>query len=85
MAGLLSPPPEKPDYRKELTQVQGEEVLAGYDRILKPLARLGKDGLTRFYADFAWPWKWTNWASDRRRDMGDSDAAWEWISRRKPC
>ncbi len=51
-------------------------MLAGYDRILKPLACLGgKDGFARFYADFAWPWKWTSWAYERRR----TGAGVEWI------
>ncbi len=58
MAGVLALPPSYPDERKLVTQAQGDEVLAGYDHILKPLACLGEDGLARFYADFAWPWKW---------------------------
>ncbi|EAQ83070.1 predicted protein [Chaetomium globosum CBS 148.51] len=65
MAGLRGWSPAYPDGREELTQAQGDAVLAGYDRILRPLARLGKHGLTRFYADFAWPWKWTNWVGER--------------------
>jgi hypothetical protein len=55
-------------------------VLAGYHRILKPLARLGgKEGLNRFHADFALPWKWTTWVSERFGDVDDSVAAREWI------
>jgi hypothetical protein len=80
MAGTVSSRPDYPDDRKTLTQAQGDEVLAGYDRILEPLARLGgKDGLTRFYADFAWPWKWTEWARDSRRDIANYEAAREWM------
>jgi hypothetical protein len=78
MAGSLWHYPEKPDDRGELTQEQGDKVLAGYDRILKPLACLGgEDGVAHFYADFAWPWKWTNWALERRQAMSHG-AGDEW-------
>jgi hypothetical protein len=80
IAGSLSSPPKHPDERKALTPAQGDEVLAGYHRILKPLARLGgKEGLNRFHADFALPWKWTTWVSERFGDVDDSVAAREWI------
>jgi hypothetical protein len=80
MAGSLSSSPKHPDKRETLTQEQGDEILAGYDRILKPLARLGgKDGLNRFYADFAWPWKWTKWASEMFPYHDDWEANCEWI------
>ena len=49
---------------KELTQAQGKEVLAGYRRILGPLKHLdaaSNNGLARFYAEMAWPWKWGEW------------------------
>ncbi|KAK4152405.1 hypothetical protein C8A00DRAFT_44557 [Chaetomidium leptoderma] len=80
MAGSISKIPERPDDRQELSRAQGDEVLAGYNRTLKPLACLGghgKDGLAQFYADFAWPWKWTSWAYERRRDIGYK-AGQEW-------
>ena len=44
-------------------------MLAGYDHILKPLACLGEDGLARFYADFAWPWKWVRPVYDGHREL----------------
>jgi hypothetical protein len=71
MAGSLGKIPEYPDERQELSPAQGNRVLAGYDRILRPLACLGgRDGLAHFYADFAWPWKWTTWAYARRQELG---------------
>ncbi len=79
MAGSLLYPPQHPDQRKEVTQAQGDEVLAGYDRIIKPLACLGAEsGLTRFYADFAWPWKWTTWAHETHLALGGREAALNW-------
>ncbi len=71
MAGSLAWPPEHPDERKTVTQAQGDQVLAGYDRILRPLARLGsgEDGFARFYADFAWPWKWVRPLYDGDREL----------------
>ncbi|KAH6855372.1 hypothetical protein B0I37DRAFT_54943 [Chaetomium sp. MPI-CAGE-AT-0009] len=79
MAGSRMWSPRYPDDREELTQVQGDAVLAGYDRILKPLARLGKHGLTRFYADFAWPWKWTNWVNERLLATNEYGADRYWL------
>lgn len=79
MAGSLSWSPEHPDQRVELTEGQGGEVLAGYERIVKPLALLtGQDGIARFYADFAWPWKWTTWA-DEKRWATEYEAWWKWM------
>jgi hypothetical protein len=70
MAGLLSRAPDGPDRRDELLTAQGEQVLAGYGRILKSLACLGgEDGFKRFYADFGWPWKWTKLAYTTRREI----------------
>ncbi|KAK4044117.1 hypothetical protein C8A01DRAFT_43049 [Parachaetomium inaequale] len=49
--------PDRPDSREELSPAQGDQVLAGYDRILRPLACLGgKDGLAQ-------------WAYQRRQEM----------------
>jgi hypothetical protein len=82
MSGLLRMGPDHPDGRQEVSEAQGIQVLAGYDRILKPLARLGgDDGFAQFYADFAWPWKWTKWAREKYRAMGpwrepDGGEAW---------
>ncbi|KAK3308756.1 uncharacterized protein B0T15DRAFT_483349 [Chaetomium strumarium] len=78
MAGSLSHVPDGPDHRYELSREQGEQVLAGYNRILESLDCLGgEDGVARFYADFAWPWKWTNWAYARRELLG-LQAGEEW-------
>ncbi|KAH6641207.1 hypothetical protein F5144DRAFT_506277 [Chaetomium tenue] len=83
MAGSLSHRPPQPDSRREVSQGEGDNVLAGYDRILEPLACLGgEDGLAQFYADFAWPWKWTSWASETRRAM-NRDTAREWTKSRE--
>ncbi len=79
MAGAARLPPEAPDQRWELTQAQGDEVLAGYNRILRPLACLGEGGLAHFYADLAWPWKWAAWDDHRVDDVGRSEALWDCI------
>lgn len=52
---------ENPKDRQYMTRQQGRKVLAGYTRILGPLAYLGSVSLARFYADFAWPWFWTSY------------------------
>lgn len=83
MAGSPTYPPDHPDSRDGVTQAQGCQVLAGYDRIVQPLARLGGEGgLTRFYADFTWPWRWTEWVnrkSDEMAGQGNSDAFFAWM------
>ncbi len=67
--------------RRDLTQAEGDAVLAGYWRILEPLTRLGANqedgaGLAKFYAEMAWPWRWTSWEMEEH--MND-EAPWEWI------
>lgn len=42
--------------REPMTAEQGEEVIAGYWRILRPLVELRE--LRRFYASFVSPWRW---------------------------
>ena len=79
MAGAARLPPEAPDQRWELTQAQGDEVLAGYNRILRPLACLGEGGLAHFHAALAWPWKWAAWDDHRVDDVGRSEALWDCI------
>ena len=79
MAGVKSISPEFPGQRGELSQAQGDEVLAGYNRILRPLACLSEGGLAHFYADFAWPWKWTNWDENMLEEMGSPEAVWDWL------
>ncbi|EAQ86274.1 predicted protein [Chaetomium globosum CBS 148.51] len=76
MAGTVSRSPNRPEHRTELSQAQGDAVLAGYDRILQPLACLGGE-LGQFYADFAWPWKWTRWSLDMLQALSlESGPAW---------
>ncbi len=74
MAGTRDWPPQPPDERGEVSQEQGDEVLAGYHRILRPLACLREHDLSHFYADFAWPWEWTSFADD-----GSQEDIREWI------
>lgn len=75
MAGTGAWPP---DYREQVTKAQGDEVLVGYKRILEPLAILcGSGGLARFYAHFAWPWKWNAWVRERiLADEEEAGLAW---------
>ncbi|KAL1851735.1 hypothetical protein Daus18300_012420 [Diaporthe australafricana] len=53
--------------RRDMSKVNGHEVLKAYTRILGPLAELGSVGLARFYAHFVWPWTWTEEVQDRVR------------------
>ncbi|KAK4149911.1 hypothetical protein C8A00DRAFT_46578 [Chaetomidium leptoderma] len=78
MAGSLDFPPEGSG---KMTRAQGKEVLATYTRVLSPLQRLdpGSDGgLARFYAELAWPFRWTRWAASKlewpKREQG-----WDWL------
>ena len=81
MAGSLLLSPQHPDERRNVTQAQGDQVLASYDRILKPLARLGsgEDGFARFYADFAWPWKWVRPVYDGHRELVEYEDVRMWF------
>ncbi len=61
------------EYR-EMTQVAGDAVLAGYQRIVEPLALLGASredgaGLARFYAEIACPWLWTRRVRSRKERL----------------
>jgi hypothetical protein len=78
VAGLLALPPSHPDERALVTQAQGDQVLAGYERILRPLACLGEDGLARFHADFAWPWKWVRPAYDGHQELTNYQQLLAW-------
>lgn len=65
----------KSDYFSLLRHVskeQGEEILAGYNRILEPLVQLGGEGgLAGSYADFDWPWS-QDWETlERVLQLGD--------------
>ncbi len=81
MAGSLLLSPQHPDERRNVTQAQGDQVLASYDRILKPLARLGsgEDGFARFYADFAWPWEWVRPVYDGHRELVEYEDVRMWF------
>ncbi|KAK4039010.1 hypothetical protein C8A01DRAFT_47464 [Parachaetomium inaequale] len=64
----------RPNGGKELTREQGNAILAGYLRILGPLQRLdaaSNNGLARFHAEMVWPWRWTDWAVERDRELKD--------------
>jgi hypothetical protein len=64
-----------PEHRENMTKEEGNEILKGYARILGPLARLGDIDLGRFYAQFAWPWRWTPRVCRRI----ESDDGLEWL------
>ncbi len=79
MAGVLDIPPHSPDERRELTQAQGDQVLAGYNRILSTLACFREGGLAHFYANFAWPWKWASWSEDILEDTDTPGVVRDWL------
>jgi hypothetical protein len=79
MAGSRQWPPQPPDERQELSQEQGDQVLAGYRRILSPLACLREHGLAHFYADFVSPWKWRNWMDNAPPEEQNPEAGWQWV------
>ncbi|KAK4096723.1 hypothetical protein N658DRAFT_501250 [Parathielavia hyrcaniae] len=79
MAGSRQWPPQPPDERQELSQEQGDQVLAGYRRILSPLACLREHGLAHFYADFVSPWKWRNWMDNAPPEEQNPEASWQWV------
>jgi hypothetical protein len=67
---------------RDLTRAEGDAVVAGYRRILEPLTRLGASGedgtgLARFYAEMAWPWRWTSWVSENQRNP---EVPWDWVA-----
>lgn len=68
---------------------QGRNALNVYMGILRPLARLGgADGLARFYADLAWPWRWPDWRRRTVWELGwSSHSLWsrsrkQWLKER---
>ena len=77
--GCGKAPSGGPDQRWELTQAQGDEVQAGYNRILRPLACLGEGGLAHFYADLVWPWIWKASDDFRLDEEGGHKALWDGI------
>ncbi|KAG7293651.1 hypothetical protein NEMBOFW57_003706 [Staphylotrichum longicolle] len=71
------------------SEYQGKNALNVYMGILRPLARLGgTDGLARFYADLAWPWRWPNWPRHTIWELGwPSEGLWsrsrkQWLKER---
>ncbi len=77
MAGSANIPPESPDERDRLTQAQGDEILAAYKRILRPLGYLGEGGVGGFYAQFVWPWKWSPRSIG---SFGEAGAFSDWVT-----
>ncbi|KAL2131696.1 hypothetical protein VTI74DRAFT_4715 [Chaetomium olivicolor] len=68
----------RPEGSGEMTRAQGKEVLATYNRILSPLRRLdatSDGGLARFYAELAWPYRWTRCVTNK---LGEEDAL-DWL------
>lgn len=66
----------EPEGAREMTQAQGEKVLALYHAIYAPLRSLdvpSEGGLARFYADLAWPWQWTPWVDSRLEEAQGGD------------
>lgn len=64
-----------PASRRDVSQEEGEDILAGYNRILEPLVQLGGEGgLAEFHADFDWPWSRTNETLDAVLEH-----MWEWV------
>ncbi|KAK3393244.1 hypothetical protein B0H63DRAFT_491302 [Podospora didyma] len=72
---------EWPRLRRDMTEAQGREVIAGYAYIIRPLRLLGggsddgERGLRAFYAQLELPWKWIpafkhNWDNPWRTVMG---------------
>lgn len=61
--------------RREVTKKQGQEILKGYGRILRPLSQLGGVGLARFHAHFEWPWRHTSEVKDRVIE----ERSFEWL------
>ncbi|KAH6629986.1 hypothetical protein B0J18DRAFT_474564 [Chaetomium sp. MPI-SDFR-AT-0129] len=73
VAGSEFWPPHDTDKRVGVTQEQGNRVLAGYDRVARPLGRLGRreGGLARFHADLSSPWMWFGWVNDEYIHTGE--------------
>lgn len=68
-----------PEDRYLMTKEQGMAVIAGYTRILQPLVRLrSDDDLDRFYAQIAWPWRWTP-RSQARLFLHDLEDGMDWL------
>jgi hypothetical protein len=63
----VPPGDEDPADRSAMTEAQGNAILAAYKEIIRPLRHLasGNDGLARFYAQFAYPWRWTDASMER--------------------
>lgn len=74
MAGLYGVY-ENPDNRLYMSQKRGERIIAGYTRIVAPVACLGSAGLARFYSSFAWPWAYT-----RESRAAWLKHGWEWVT-----
>lgn len=63
-----------PEDRLNMTEEQGNRIIASYERIVTPIARLGLGGLANFHSSFCWPWTYTRESDDMRMEHGR-----EWI------
>lgn len=61
--------------RRDMTEEQGDHVIATYARIVAPIARLGSGGLAKFYCTLTWPWAYTEDSEAYTMDHG-----WEWVA-----
>lgn len=67
-----------------LTHPEAKQALEGYFHVLRPLTRLGgRDGLARFYAQLAWPWRRTETAGERIEDWDDEREMNVWMTGRE--
>jgi hypothetical protein len=66
-------------YRYQITVAEGDAAMESYMALLRPLRQLADGGLARFYADFAWPWQWT----EAGRGHDTAWDAWGWLQDRK--
>jgi hypothetical protein len=66
-------------YRYQITVAEGDAAMESYMALLWPLRQLADGGLARFYADFAWPWQWT----EAGRGHDTAWDAWGWLQDRK--
>ncbi|KAK3298540.1 uncharacterized protein B0H64DRAFT_77786 [Chaetomium fimeti] len=64
--------------RGRLTELEGKAIVRAYMNISSPLRHLtaGNDGLAMFYAQFAYPWAWTDVTKNWVRRHGHDRRGW---------
>jgi hypothetical protein len=63
-------------YHRAITSEEGETVMAAFMDLLRPLTRLAADrGLARFYANFPYPWEYTE--ESRTRALNNRFLVWQ--------